>query len=303
MGNLAGRGAIRDGFPPTRLLLQPWMRPNAMSSTAANERAPGPLQRFKTYRRKRIKRFGKNLIRGLAEFLGRQSMVGDTPLYDMEHFPFLKRFEEHWQEIDAELAGILKHRDAVPAFQEISPDQMKISKGDKWRTFILYGFGTKSPRNCARAPRTTALLESIPNLQTAWFSILAPGYHIPAHRGVTKGILRCHLGLIIPKDRENCWIRIADEKVSWEQGKAFVFDDTYEHEVFNNTEDERVILLFDFDRPMRFWGRIINKTFVTLLKFSAYYQEPKKNMKDFEERFEAAIRRADANLEKMSDAA
>jgi hypothetical protein len=88
-----------------------------------------------------------------------------------------------------------------------------------------------------------------------------------------------------------------------EQGKAFVFDDTYEHEVFNNTEDERVILLFDFDRPMRFWGRIINKTFVTLLKFSAYYQEPKKNIKDFEERFEAAIRRADANLEKMSDAA
>src|SRR5690606_24015078 len=148
------------------------------------------------------------LIRGLADFLGRQSLVGDTPLYDMAHFPFLETFEANWEEINAPFTEILTHRKDVPAFQEISPVQMKISKGDKWRTFILYGFGTKSPRNCGRAPRTTALLESIPNLQTAWFSILAPGYHIPAHRGVTKGILRCHLGLAIPRDRDNCWIRI-----------------------------------------------------------------------------------------------
>lgn len=272
-------------------------------STTTEAQNTGVLQRFKRYRRKRVKRFGKNLIRGLAAFLGRQSKVGDTPLYDMANFPFLEPFEEHWEEIRAELDEILKHREAVPAFQQISPDQMKISKGDKWRTFILYGFGTKSVRNCKRAPRTTELLERVPNLQTAWFSILAPGYQIPAHRGVTKGILRCHLGLIIPRDSDNCWIRIAEERVSWRQGKAFVFDDTYEHEVFNNTEDERVILLFDFDRPMRFWGRLINRVFVTLLKFSAYYQEPKKNIKDFEERFEAATRRADANLEKMGDAA
>jgi aspartyl/asparaginyl beta-hydroxylase (cupin superfamily) len=79
-----------------------------------------------------------------------------------------------------------------------------------------------------------------------------------------------------------------------------VFDDTYEHEVWNDTEDERVILLFDFDRPMKFWGRFINSTFISLLKLTAYYQEPKKNMQTMEERFEAATRRADQNLEKLS---
>jgi beta-hydroxylase len=195
---------------------------------------------------------------------------------------------------------ILKHREAVPLFQDVSPDQMRIAKGNNWRTFILYGFGTKLEKNCRKAPLTTRLLESVPNLQTAWFSILGPGYHIPAHRGVSKGILRSHLGLIIPKEAEKCRLRVDDKIQVWRPGEIFVFDDTYEHEVWNDTDEERVILLFDFDRPMRIWGRLINKTFISLLKLTAYYQEPKKNMQTFEERFEAATRRADQNLEKMS---
>ena len=118
----------------------------------------------------------------------------------------------------------------------------------------------------------------MPNLQTAWFSILGPGYHIPAHRGVSKGIVRAHLGLIIPKEAEKCRMRVGDTINVWRPGEIFVFDDTYEHEVWNDTEEERVILLFDFDRPMRFWGRLVNSTFVRLMKLTAYYQEPKKNM-------------------------
>jgi beta-hydroxylase len=178
---------------------------------------------------------------------------------------------------------------------------MRIAKGTNWRTFILYGFGTKLEKNCRQAPVTVSLLEKVPNLQTAWFSILGPGYHIPAHRGVSKGILRAHLGLIIPKDAEKCHMRVGDTDNVWRPGELFVFDDTYEHEVWNDTDEERVILLFDFDRPMKFWGRLLNKTFVTGLKFTAYYQEPKKNMADFEDRFEAATRRANENLEKLSD--
>ncbi len=119
---------------------------------------------------------------------------------------------------------------------------------------------------------------------------------------MTKGILRSHLGLIIPKDREKCRIRVGDEICVWQPGEIFVFDDTYEHEVWNDTDEERVILLFDFDRPMRLWGRALNSGFLKLMKLTAFYQEPRKNLEDFEDRFEAAIRRADANLEKLSDA-
>ncbi len=258
-------------------------------------------KRFKKARRKRVKRFGKNLIRGLANFLGRQSLVGDAPVLDSKQFAFLKTFTDDWQAIRSEVTEILKHREAIPVFQDVSPDQMKISKGNNWRTFILFGFGEKLEKNCKQAPVTTRLLEAVPNLQTAWFSILGPGYHIPAHRGVSKGILRAHLGLIIPREAEKCRMRVGDTVNVWRPGEIFVFDDTYEHEVWNDTKEERVILLFDFDRPMKFWGRLVNSSFVRLLKLTAYYQEPKKNMATFEERFEAATRRANENLEKLSD--
>lgn len=258
-------------------------------------------QRFKKSRRRSVKKYGKKFVRLLADFLGSQSTVGNAPVLDSVHFAFLDSFTENWETIRGEVTGILKHRDAIPGFQDVSPDQKKISKGTNWRTFILFGFGKKLEKNCKQAPVTTRLLEAIPNLQTAWFSILAPGYHIPAHTGVTKGILRAHLGLIIPKDAEKCRLRVGDTINVWHPGEIFVFDDTYEHEVWNDTLEERVILLFDFDRPMRFWGRALNGIVLRLLKLTAFYQEPKKNMAAFEDRFEAATRRANDNLEKLSD--
>jgi aspartyl/asparaginyl beta-hydroxylase (cupin superfamily) len=272
-----------------------------MADTTSN--APKTFQqRFRKARRDTVKRFGRRLIRRLASFLGSQSKVDDVPVLDSAHFPFLTNFTDNWQTVRDEVSQILKYREAIPLFQDVSPDQMRISRGNNWRTFILYGFGSKLEKNCRQAPVTTRLLEAVPNLQTAWFSILGPGYHIPAHRGVTKGILRAHLGLIIPKDAEKCYMRVADTINIWRPGEIFVFDDTYDHEVYNNSDEERVILIFDFDRPMRIWGRALNWTFVSLLKLTAYYQEPKKNMQTFEDRFEAATRRANQNVEKLSDA-
>lgn len=268
---------------------------------ATNKAPTGFFERLKKQRRRRVKRFGKNVIRGLAGFIGRQSLVGDVPVLDNSHFPFLQQFSDNWPAIRAEVTEILKHRDQIPLFQDVSKDQKKIAKGNNWRTFILFGFGAKLEKNCKQAPVTASLLETVPNLQTAWFSILAPGYHIPPHRGVTKGILRSHLGVIVPKDAEKCRMNVEDEVCVWRDGEIFVFDDTYRHEVLNETPEERVVLIFDFDRPMRFWGRTINNVFLRLLKLSAYYQEPKSKMKSFEDRFEAATLRANENLEKLSD--
>lgn len=260
-----------------------------------------PPLTFKQRRRKFVKNTGRKLTRKLASFLGRQSLVGDTPMIDAAHFPNLQAFVDNWEKIRAEAQGILRHRDDIPAFHQISPDQHKISKGTSWRTFILYGFGVRLEKNCTQAPFTANLLAGVPNLQTAWFSILSPGYHIPAHRGVTKGILRAHLGLIIPREAEKCRIRVGDVVRAWQPGELFVFDDTYEHEVWNETDEERVILLFDFDRPMRFWGRTVNNSFLNLMKLTAFYQEPKKNLQTFEDRFEAATKRNTDNMEKLSN--
>lgn len=262
---------------------------------------PGFFAQLKRRRRRLVKKTGKTFIRSMSDFLGRQSLVPDTPVLDPATFDFTAKLEADWQAVREEARAILEHRDSIPSFDQVSPDQKRISKGGSWRTFFLFGFGERLEKNCAKAPETTRLLQQIPGIQTAWFSILAPGYHIPAHRGVTKGILTCHLGLIIPTDRDRCRLRVEDEILVWEEGQTLVFCDGYDHEVWNDTEEERTVLLIQFDRPMRLFGRLFSKAFVGVLKLTAFYKEPKKNMAGFEDRFEAATKRANAALETMSD--
>ena len=272
-----------------------------MADATAETRKPPQPKTLKGPVRRRVKRYGKRLTRWISAYQSRQSLVPDAPFPGNEHFPFLKEFEDRWEEIQAEVRAVLRFREHIPGFQEVSPDQYRIATANNWKTLFLYGFGSKLESNCKQAPVTADIIGRVPKIHTAWFSILAPGYHIPAHTGITKGILRAHLGLVIPKEREKCRIRVDDQIKAWETGKVFVFDDTYEHEVWNDTDEERVILLFDFDRPMRLGGRFMNWLLFKAIKLTAFYQEPKKNIQDFEARFEAAAKRANENLEKLSD--
>ena len=274
---------------------------NTTDSTTTVAQAAATHTRYNR-RRRAVYAAGEKFTRLVTGFFGAMSLVEDRPFLNNKDYPFLKVFEDNWEKIAEEARAILKNREEIPAFQEVSPDQHLIAKGKNWRTFFLYGFGEQLKKNCAQAPFTTSLLEKVPNLEISWFSILSPGYHIPPHQGVTKGILRAHLGLLIPKDRESCRIRVHDEVKHWEAGKIFVLDDTFEHEVWNDTEEERVILIFDFDRPMRWPGRALLRFFISVMKFTAFYQEPKKNMANFEDRFEAATRRNNENMEKLADA-
>jgi len=262
---------------------------------------PGRPKTLKSPTRRLVKRYGKRLTRWVAAYQARQSLVPDAPFVDNGHFPFLKEFEDRWEEIQAEARAVLKFREQIPAFQEISPDQYRIATADNWKTLFLYGFGNKLETNCKQVPVTAGIIGRATEIHTAFFSILTPGYHIPAHTGVTKGILRAHLGLIIPREREKCRIRVGDQVRNWEAGKVFVIDDTYDHEVWNDTGEERVVLLLDFNRPMRLGGRLMTWLLLKAMKMTAFYQEPKKNIGDFEARFEAAVKRANENLEKLGD--
>ena len=84
------------------------------------------------------------------------------------------------------------------------------------------------------------------------FSILAPGKHIPAHCGAYGGLIDCHLGLLIPQPAERCRIRVGDETRHWQEGKLLAFDDTHEHEVWNDTTGHRAVLLMYVVRPLPF---------------------------------------------------
>src|SRR5262249_5847061 len=252
---------------------------------------------FRVVRRRLVRRWGRRFIKAVANLMTRQSLIADHPVHDPRAFPFFTQIEADWQAIRTELEDLLKRRDSLPAFHEISPDQQYISRGDKWKVFILYGFGVPSERNCSRCPETARLLRSVPGLQSAWFSILSPRYHIAEHRGITKSLLRAHLGLVIPKERDRCTMRVGDRMVHWEPGKCVVFDDFFRHEVWNDTDEERVVLIFDFERPMRLLGRMVNRFLMWGIKRTAYFQDAERNLRTWDERLEAAVETADNMLD------
>lgn len=229
-------------------------------------------------------RLGKVILRATDRFLARHSKVPTTPFLPSESFPQVQPLEANWQAIREELDRVLKRPEDIPAFHEVSPDQVRISFGDNWKTYVLYVFGKRIEENCQACPRTTEILDGLPNLQNAWFSILAPGYHIPPHRGPTKAVVRCHLGLRIPTEAEACWIRVGNQVRHWQAGQCLCFDDTFEHEVRNATDEPRVVLFIDLDRPLKGIAGPCRDALLSLLRASAYVRRPLANLKRWNER-------------------
>ena len=143
-----------------------------MSSVPSNEGGLGVLSRLKKYRRKKIKKYGKKLIYGLEKTLARASLVENKPFAETTEFPQLLEIEKNWEKILDEVRVILQQREAIPGFQEVSPDQHKLAIDGNWRTFFLYGFGIPFAKNSSQAPFTSKVIAPTENLQTAWFSIL-----------------------------------------------------------------------------------------------------------------------------------
>lgn len=260
---------------------------------AANASTFGIRVWLRRTRRNVVKQFGKHFIRGLADVIAKQSLVGTGPVLDARDFAWSGTLEANTAVIRTELDRLLPHADHIPSFHEISPDQENISEGDNWKTFVFYGFGYRIDDNCALCPETARLLDGIPGLRSAFFSILAPGYHIPPHRGVTKGVIRGHLCLIAPRARDRCWMRVGDARIIWEEGRCAVFDDTYDHEVMNDTEERRVVLLVDVDRPMRPLGRMVHGLFMAGIRASAYVQDARRNLEAAKPRLAAAIAKSE----------
>ncbi len=230
-------------------------------------------------RRKLLQRLVKYGVRALNDFQGRHSPIGIPPIFpEPRVFPFTVPLEDAWKPIRKELDEVLKRREDVPSFHQISPDQARISKGDNWKTYTFYVMGHRVDDNCASCPETAALLDRLPGLQNAFFSILAPRYHIPAHCGPSRALLRAHLGLKVPADRDNCWIRVDDQFHHWQEGRVVVLDDTYEHEVRNDTDEERVVLFLDLDRPMDFPGRIVDGLLLRAMRATAFVRDPLRNL-------------------------
>lgn len=221
---------------------------------------------------------------GLVErLLGRFSAVGNDPFPDPSHFPWVSEVEDHWLGIRQELEELLHSNLPIPGFEEFSKDQLFLTSDKRWKTFFFLGYGVRFERNIARCPKTWDALQTIPGLTTAFFSILEPGKILAPHRGPYKGVLRYHLGLLIPQPREQCSITVAGETRHWSEGESLIFDDVYIHSAENKSDSQRVVLFVDFARPMKFPFRTINAFVLKLLAKSGYVQDAKKNYDIWEE--------------------
>lgn len=228
------------------------------------------------------------MLTGIGSRMGKYSIVGDQPVFDNSKFKWTELLENNWTLIRKELEGVLVFHHLLPSLQDIQQEQKILNNDNNWKTFFLFGFGNKATLNCNACPVTTSILQQIPGMKSAFFSILSPHKHIPAHKGIFKGIIRSHLGLIIPGEPGECVMRIEKEYINWQQGKVVVFDDTYEHEVWNNTSETRVVLLVDVIRPYKFPLSFINNAIIKIIGNSSYASEATKNHRLWESRFYTA---------------
>lgn len=179
--------------------------------------------------------------------------------YDRSHFPWMASLEAQTETIRDEVVAKLKtywdkfhpyvqHPASAPVAQ-----WKALNHSPDWSTLHLWRDGRKNAENCAAFPKTTAILDTIPMADqpgyapTAMISVLQPHTRIPPHTGSSNTRLIAHLPLIIP---EGCGFRVGNDTRPWIMGESFVFDDTVEHEAWNDSDQLRAVLIFDVWNPL-----------------------------------------------------
>ena len=177
--------------------------------------------------------------------------------FDRGEFPWLDAVEQATHEIRDEFLEVLNTEEGFTPYISYPPGVpvnqfAELNNSPRWNAFHLFKLGQRVDANAARCPGTMAVLEHVPQpdqagrTPAAMFSLLSPRTTIPAHVGVSNARLVTHLPLIVP---ENCYFRVGNDTRQWIPGKAWVFDDTIEHEARNESDKLRVVLIFDIWHP------------------------------------------------------
>ncbi len=157
---------------------------------------------------------------------------------DPAPFPFVEVLESNWNAIREEYL-------ALPA-GSFDPWVQRHMHGGGWTVFGLYAIGRQIPAACEQCPRTADVLQMVPGLSMAGFSRLSPRTHVKPHVGWAGSVYRLHLALVVPPE---CCLRVGIETRTWREGRCLIFDDTVEHEAWNNSDSPRGVLMLDFLRP------------------------------------------------------
>ena len=167
-------------------------------------------------------------------------------------FPSLRAMDAAYADIRAELESLLPQQANMPRYHDIDTNLIhssgRFNRDKRWNVFMLYCYGSLPEANRELCPKTCAALDKVPHLNQAFFSILDPGKSIPAHTGPTQAYLRYHLALKVPENRPPS-IRVRDERYTWKEGESILFDDSLEHQIYNESDSVRAVLIIDVLRP------------------------------------------------------
>ena len=208
---------------------------------------------------------------------------------DVSCFFWTELLEKNTHTIRRELDQVMVHRELLPKVYELQREQYRVSSDNKWKMFVLFGWGHVFEEAERMCPDTVKILQKIPGLRVATFSILDAGANVPEHRGQVPGLLRGHFALIVPEEREKCYLRVEDTTCCWTEGKMLIFDDTYTHSVQNMTEQSRVVMLLHFDRPMNRLGKSIHQVVMLLIQQTPFVREGVRNNNHWQNRFRELI--------------
>lgn len=186
----------------------------------------------------------------------------------------LHQITAHFPQIKKEFEAVLARSPELPRYHDIDPGEAEISDAceKKWNVFMLHLLGYELQDARESCPTVFHLLPKIPGLIQAFFSILEPGKSVPLHEGPYMGYLRYHLGIHVPKDNPPR-ILVNQQPYTWREGEAVLFDDSWPHEVQNQSDEYRAVLIIDVLRPMPFLPQLVNR-FVAKVIARYFYARP-----------------------------
>lgn len=166
---------------------------------------------------------------------------------ETESFPELKIIEDNWEVIREEALalyenGLISAKDDLPA--------SSFYKNNRWTSFYLKSYNHSIPSAYDLAPKTMALIEQVPSMRLALFACLNPGKKISNHHDPFAFTLRYSLGLSTPNSDDSGLI-VNGEDYKWADGESILFDETYLHSAYNNSDKPRIILMTDIERPLK----------------------------------------------------
>src|SRR5579863_5064838 len=179
------------------------------------------------------------------------SAVPNQPYIPVASLPDLAVLRQNWQVIRDEALGLFD-QGRIKAAGAYNDAGFNSFFRTGWKRFYVKWYGDELASAERLCPRTVALLKSIPTIKGAMFASLAPGGRLQTHRDPYAGSLRYHLGLVTPTHPGECRIFVDGEPYSWREGDDVLFDETFLHYAENTTDQNRIVLFCDVERPLRF---------------------------------------------------